>query len=283
MTVANFNIFIYFIFIALLVLASKLPASAQSYDHELSTAVASLTGVCLTYSTESEWWSYKWCHESHVEQYHINHQLNDVLESVTRIGEYSSRQSTDLQQVYMSVTADCIPDRSTDALFRTVAVSFHCCVNGDIKKQSDLADVQDLLIHSVREPTACHYEISICYKKLCDIFLDFMHKEKFDDIKNMPANVLLRLKDEQQGTSDQHPSATKESDSSSESDESSSTTNNNNRNKYEKYPLFSVEQQKDALERVRKMFYHAYDSYISYAYPEVIYIYILKNTYNIMI
>ena len=261
-------------------------ANSIDYGSQMELLIGELdeTNICLTFATPSEWWSYRWCHKTTVEQFHINLETNKIEDAIV-LGNFVKSESHDRLHVFTSKTYDCIVDNVPRS--RHVVLKYHCCYE-DIHATTSIPDV---FIYNILEPRPCRYEVSICYKKICDLCNEIVEKKAFNEIKKTPADLLIELTPEilaqkrQQNVrvdyQNKHPIAntvTKFVPGSSKTDSDDVKTKHVNvknsdvvqyKAKRNFGPYFPPEKLREIKERVRNMFYHGYNNYMKHAYPQV--------------
>eukprot|EP01041_Mallomonas_annulata_P007883 gene7883-16139_t len=250
-----------------------------------------LNGVCLDFIRQGEWWAYKWCYKQALEQFHMNPETQKI-EHVNLLGTYIESESSRNRQVFRSTTKDCLLEGSTLLLPRSATVELFCCIdtneNGPTVTppvSSPSQDTPDLYGLSVNEPKPCTYELVVCYKKLCS-------NEDLTEYQKQQSRRGTGTRSSTSSTSRQIPSlglpahtkgaqpAAKKrmpSQQSPQTQDRKPWTERGRPSEGEgeglqreggRLPLLSPDGKLAALERVRAMFHHAYDSYMEFAYPE---------------
>lgn len=158
------------------------------------TGIRALQGHCG--HIHLGWWSYEWCFESHVSQFHIDFDINTEelqITDITNLGKFASRQVitkldreepndlaedlTEIARIEDSHVGGDVCDATGKP--RTTKVRMLCCSDeilatrrGKVqKKDSSLAAESKIAaIHSVEEdPNAvCSYVVTVCTSLLCE-------------------------------------------------------------------------------------------------------------------
>lgn len=215
----------------------------------------------MEFSLATDYWSYQWCHKKSVSQYHFNLQTNKV-DALNNIGSHVPQNdiiNPDIvENWFLSEESSCVPDNKKEAKQRSAKVNIFCC-------KSDFGE-RDLFFASVKEQIPCHYEINICANVLCywmspaeiEIVGLLESKKKVEPKK-------LNLKKSQASSIN---SANEASNLSNRRHNSKAATDEASVQSGIEKPL-SGQEQKDLRERVRAMFIHGYDNYMSHAFPAV--------------
>lgn len=271
---------------------SKPSRKSRSYKNQLDI----LQGVCFDSFHHPEWWSYIWCYNSAVKQVHVNINTG-VIEAENDLGTFVPSSSTSHFHIYESNSKSCASGSGSDILMkRRTKVLVKCCDSTVIQSYQHFSSEMynskhRTFIDVVYEPSPCSYVMEVCSELLC--------VPPAGDA-NMGAKDLATDDDEE---SDEITDSDPDSKSTSVSQKSKAivpasqaSSNSNHKNTKIKRktgavnghrgPLFgystqsfsqqqlqansiSPEAQLEIRERVRKMFFHGYKSYIDHAFPMV--------------
>jgi hypothetical protein len=178
--------------------------------HTIHKRLTKLTGLCAQLHPSS-WWSYEWCHQHTVKQFHVkisksgNGKIKKFeLEDITNLGSYSGRRievametkgddagsdkghTIDLAQgrkeigrvVDTFVGGDNCPDtgnpRVTEATFRCCSDRYIARNKGGVLKNGNQVDTDIVSVFQATEADdlVCHYNITLCTPLLCDDYDD---------------------------------------------------------------------------------------------------------------
>jgi hypothetical protein len=141
------------------------------------------------------WWSYEWCYQQEVSQFHI--ELGTESPSVMSISDISTLGKYDSRTIYTSLEsmrpnhmAEDTPElgrvvdvyRNGDICEETneprkTKVNFQCCSErmmlrrkGHLKKNEKKFESDDIAVMDMREDPdqVCHYDVTVCTTLLCD-------------------------------------------------------------------------------------------------------------------
>jgi hypothetical protein len=127
-----------------------------------------LQGHCWDYTVKNEWWTYRWCYKSNVEQLHFPRRGREpsVQNSISQYINVEPHDSA--EQYFIATTAECEMDDG-DFFQRRANVSVSCCSKKQNSRRQVRADVSiGTHIRSVEEYLSCHYKILVCSDLLCD-------------------------------------------------------------------------------------------------------------------
>eukprot|EP00535_Pseudo-nitzschia_heimii_P001924 CAMPEP_0197176478 /NCGR_PEP_ID=MMETSP1423-20130617/2394_1 /TAXON_ID=476441 /ORGANISM="Pseudo-nitzschia heimii, Strain UNC1101" /LENGTH=675 /DNA_ID=CAMNT_0042625859 /DNA_START=11 /DNA_END=2038 /DNA_ORIENTATION=+ len=178
--------------------------------HTIHQRLAKLTGLCAQLHPPA-WWSYEWCHQESVKQFHVKVVKTSSgaiqkfeLESITSLGSYSKRiinvdrdadgekkndppkKEDDLAQgrrelgrvVDTFVGGDVCTEtglpRVTEATFRCCSRKHLTIRKGGVLKDGNQVDTDLIAVHDATEDPDrfCHYNITLCTPLLCDDYED---------------------------------------------------------------------------------------------------------------
>ncbi len=173
--------------------------------HTMQQRLAKLNGLCAQLHPNT-WWSYEWCHQESVKQFHVKVTKSEngkikkyELEDITKLGSFSGRRieimgdkdgekdakknkSKDLAEgrkelgrvVDTFIGGDTCPDTGKP---RVTETTFRCCSKQNIARnkggvlmngnQLD-TDIVSLYQATEDKTRVCHYNITICTSLLCD-------------------------------------------------------------------------------------------------------------------
>jgi len=195
--------------------SSSLKLSEMGFDpimlgHTIHQRLTKLTGLCAQLHPSS-WWSYEWCHQDTVKQFHVKVSKSSdgniqkfELEHITNLGSYSGRRievavkdngddkvsnkvhSKDLAQgrkeigrvIDTFVGGDTCPDtgkpRVTEATFRCCSKRYISRNKGGVLKNGNQVDTDIVSVFHANEAEnlVCHYNITLCTPLLCDDYVD---------------------------------------------------------------------------------------------------------------
>lgn len=257
------------------------PASAHSSvgkleGEELQRALRSLEGLCVDNLLSQEWWTYRWCFGKDAQQIHLDRISGEVAQSFS-LGAHVPEESSLDHHILRDSSQSCNHRRKSEELHlsRYTEVSLECCEDeiNDTKRFGRLTKYQrhsdeGSLIHNldvvasagnthtyiakVTEPVPCSYYITICSSLVCAD-----HSPRFTTVPSTSGDsVAIRS------------SSLKEATPHSRLSSSSGTKPTSLSHSSPVHRLPTREEQLQMRERVRSMFHHAYDSYMTYAFPE---------------
>ena len=229
-----------------------------------------LEDKCYNTISLLEWWSYVWCYKKSVRQIHFNH-AQKIVESENNLGEFISEESGVDHQIFRSAKADCVMENTGEILFRYVEVTLMCCEEEDKKPKKPANPISnhpppssssspsppnplpldlEALIVTVTEPVPCSYYLTVCTESLC-------RGSSSDPGGGSATARVATSKDKENG------------DATEAMEDGSHSVQRERPSKHSRTVAPSREQQQELLERVRFMFYHAYDNYMLNAFPDV--------------
>lgn len=194
---------------------SSLKLSEIGFDpiilgHTIQQRLTKLTGLCAQLHPSS-WWSYEWCHQETVKQFHVkvskssNEKIQSFeLEHITSLGSFSGRRievattdtgddtipanekSRDLTQgkkeigrvVDTFVGGGTCPNsgkpRVTEATFRCCSKRYIEKNKGGVLKNGNQIDTDLVSVFQATEDSdmVCHYNITLCTPLLCEDYDD---------------------------------------------------------------------------------------------------------------
>jgi hypothetical protein len=152
-----------------------------------------LEGICA--QIHKGWWSYEWCYQQEVSQFHIEIGTESPsgisISDISTLGKYDSRSiSTSLESMRPNNLAEDVPElgrvvdvyRNGDICEETneprkTQVNFQCCSErmmlrrkGLLKKNEKKFESDDVAVMDIREhpDQVCHYDVTVCTTLLCD-------------------------------------------------------------------------------------------------------------------
>jgi hypothetical protein len=177
---------------------------------ELNTRLGKLHGVCG--HLHLGWWSYEWCFEQYVSQFHVSldpqtHALQ--VSDFTKLGNYQSRQiitnlsnkpsnelASGVQELGRIVETYTDGDEcSATGKQRSATVTILCCnanvMTDHLSKQNmrrieEDTDIIDTIIYNVDEAEVCSYDVVICTTLLC---ADPASEEDMDESSTLQAGA----------------------------------------------------------------------------------------------
>ena len=238
--------------ISLIVLFERHDSLAEVYSRERPDPLSPLADKCFDTSHLTSWWSYIWCFRDDVRQMHFD-ENRDVIESYHFIGKYVPHESLPYREVFRHNTSDC---QSLSGLFvlRHADVIISCCRNENWSAMHDrFESISELgtFIESVSENDECEYNIRVCSDLLCPA-LD-IHRAAENDPNRSPSSRIDNYKhyDTAPGFTD-------------------FLAEQNYHSIHHHADAYVTEADQSAkLDRVREMFYHSYDMYMTYGQPQV--------------
>jgi len=194
--------------------SSSLKLSEMGFDpimlgHLIHRRLTKLSGLCAQLHPSS-WWSYEWCHQEAIKQFHVKVTKNSngmikkfEIEHVTNLGSFSGRRievatndddevdsdkghSKDLtlgrkeigRVIDTFVGGDACPEtgkpRVTEATFRCCSKRHIARNKGGVLKNGDQVDTDIISVFEATEDEnlVCHYNITLCTPLLCDDYDD---------------------------------------------------------------------------------------------------------------
>lgn len=152
-----------------------------------------LEGICA--QIHKGWWSYEWCYQQEVSQFHIelgaDSPLGISISDISTLGKYDSRSMyTSLENMRPNNLAEDTPElgrvvdvyRKGDICEETneprkTKVNFQCCSDrmmlrrkGLLKKDGKKFESDDIAVMDIKEDPdqVCHYDVTVCTTLLCD-------------------------------------------------------------------------------------------------------------------
>jgi hypothetical protein len=152
-----------------------------------------LEGLCA--QIHKGWWSYEWCYQQEVSQFHIELGTDSPsgisISDISTLGKFDSRSIyTSLESMRPNNLAEDVPElgrvvdvyRNGDMCEETneprkTKVNFQCCSErmmlrrkGLLKKNEKKFESDDIAVMDIREDSdqVCHYDVTVCTTLLCD-------------------------------------------------------------------------------------------------------------------
>ena len=150
----------------------------------------SLEGLCA--QIHKGWWSYEWCYETNLVQFHVQMSKETVsleIQDITLLGSFERREwnmdltnadrnplAGNLQEVARVTEihegGTICPDTGKP---RRASVNLMCCTDEIMaqkrtilkKDNSLLAKANELAVYEIEEQTTCHYNVTVCTPLLC--------------------------------------------------------------------------------------------------------------------
>jgi len=134
--------------------------------------LAELAGRCDVLNLG--WWSYEWCHEKSVRQFHVDQQAG-IIDPQWSLGEFSHRDGAAAAAAEGDEAVDPAVDVFTGGQHcdetgqgRATRVEFRCCAKEEQPKKAGRKALPALaVLASIREPETCTYEATVCTPLLC--------------------------------------------------------------------------------------------------------------------
>lgn len=148
--------------------------------------LSALENQCDTLS--AGWWNYEWCHRKHVRQFHVD--SGNQLNPVWSLGRYNHSRDPTVRSEAANEGAPVVDtgsgmvdyfvggqhcDETGDG--RRTAVEFRCCSkegdsagavgNKKAKRKMSTRSKGMATFASIREPSLCSYEVTVCTPLLC--------------------------------------------------------------------------------------------------------------------
>lgn len=170
--------------------------------------IAGLNGLCG--QIHKGWWSYEWCFEREVRQFHVQidkHGAQLRIESPSILGQYQSREvMVDLRHVppnsflrgkkeYARVVDHHTNGELCDETGknREAFVHFQCCSDTILERSRGLLHrsgqqilSNDAAVISIEEGPVCTYNLTVCTPFLCDDNYDSNRKDSFQPEREQP-------------------------------------------------------------------------------------------------
>ena len=209
---------------------------------------------CFRYrKSQAHWWTYEWCYGKSASQLHWSHEDDGVGDTIY-LGDYvhdsgSDKKASPFVQRFQHSRKECVPEGmgQDDAVARSAVVHIRCCdakgTGAAARRRGRgsraLAEMDHTIIDSVNEPSPCQYRIEVCSSLVCGGRVpDSSGDEAVDDDAEQQEQQQQKQQQQQQ-----HASATAQ------------------------LVLPSHDEQESAKSQVKSMFYHAYDAYMTHAFP----------------
>ncbi len=230
-------------------------------ENTLERSLKSLQNKCFDSLDTPDWWTYVWCNEKYVKQVHYDPKVKKIVAS-NNIGYYSKEESGINHQIYRSKIADCVIEGTNDVSHRYTEVAITCCDETLIRNNKKMSkylsssnNVQEYtFIESVTEPIQCSYYVTVCSTAACP------DKKKIN--AHTVTEVTNTVKAEVENNGNNAANVKSSADHSDINNFETFFDKNAN------ILLPNMTTQLHFKERVKSMFYHAYDSYMTHAYPE---------------
>ena len=233
-----------------------------------------LSNICLDSLHFTDWWTYILCYKADIKQIHLN-VATQKIETEIIIGKFDSSSlsmtgnASSVMQIYVTNSEDCYSASKGKHLKRKVSVLYRCCDRTVVDayklfdKQTGLNNYekkQKTFIEAVYEPLPCSYSIPVCTELLCAA------------APSSPANTVAAQAKLSSPHTKKEGTPTVPSRYNKQTSASAAASNYDGHTGYARHDggaasLVSPEAQLDARNRVKTMFFHAYNSYMKYAYP----------------
>ena len=190
--------------------------------HTIHERLSKLTGLCAQVHPPF-WWSYEWCHQDNIKQFHVKvtksgeGKIHNVeLEHITNLGSFSGREI----QVAIQSRDDDVDEDNIDTLNegrkelgrvvdtfvggdncpdtgkpRVTEATFRCCSKRNIARNKGgvllngnqiQTDIISVFQANEDKTLVCHYNITICTSLLCDDYDDGEGKSASVNEKSTP-------------------------------------------------------------------------------------------------
>lgn len=243
----------------------------------ISKIMESISDECYDFKVKGEWWSYTWCPSKSLDQFHFHRHGRNHPSITNHIGTYKKREfnlaEQSIGELYEHQLSDCRPEGYAISIKRTARVDIRCCTIDDkTRRKLNLTYQTQTFIENVSEPSPCVYQVNVCSQSLCfKTFEDVSKKKIVMKPKPEASTMSILPPHSQQSKNEEKPTAAsfhriedkkKITGLKTNIKPASSTT-------IVSKPV-TVEEQEELLQRVKEMFIHGYDSYMKYAFPEVL-------------
>ena len=193
--------------------------------HTVHQRLSKLTGLCAQFHP-NDWWSYEWCHQEGVKQFHVSMQSSQdgkaaqfKIEEITSLGGFSSRNidivhgaknnkenkkdnlagnRKELARIYDTfVGGDTCQatgkPRVTEVVFRCCSEKTTAKIRGGVLKHGNQIDTDVVFFYEATESerAVCHYNVTLCTPLLCDDYDDGSTAKEGsgDDNNNKPSDL----------------------------------------------------------------------------------------------
>lgn len=285
----------------------KSKASRTNHPQNIEKQLDILQGLCFDSFHQPEWWSFIWCYKSVIKQIHINPNTG-IFEAENDLGSRLSPSSTPYSHMYESDLKQCSTGTGNSILVkRRTKIQIKCCDSTTIKNYQHFANdmynsKHKTFIEVVYEVSPCSYVFQVCSELVChhseyqsdntqdyddsDDEADSVDNIQFDSSSSssgtrnnnnniIPSTQQSLIEIPQISTTQSKKKSRRKStrinrDKGSLYSYSSINSNQNQQQQQQvKTSIISLQTQEEARERVRKMFFHGYKSYIDHAFPMV--------------
>jgi len=228
----------------------------------LATRLSSLRGKCYMFQPPQQWWSFKWCYQQSIYQYHVD-ELDGAVSDENLLGQFDEKSSAELAkktdaEMY-SWGGWCQGIGSKTGKQRRTEVHYECC-------SPELGE--GTFIMSVRETRKCEYTIKVCTEHVCPA----PDPAQLEEEESEPVYYQSTRKSKKKSPKPRlRPSAAEpypEPQPPPPLPPPDLFSNRRFQVDMERYKrAMSASEMKQALKDVREMFYHAYDNYMLHGFP----------------